>query len=274
MNMKIEQRLAVIGTGQMAGALVKGWIKQGLLSPHQIIGSDPSPDARIKFNAETGVETISLNAEAADKSQIILMAVKPSVMIGVLKEISPKIRPEHLIISIAAGITTKTIEEALFDGVRVVRVMPNTPALVNTMAGGYSGGRWATAEDLQLVHKLFSAIGRVYQLSEEQLDAITGLSGSGPAYCSMVLEALADGGVAAGLSRQMAIELAAQTMLGTAKMVLEMGLHPALIKDMVASPAGTTIAGIEELEKWGIRAAFMSAVIRAYSRARELGQKK
>jgi len=190
----------------------------------------------------------------------MFVAVKPDEVGDLLKEISPGLNEKHLIVSIAAGVTLAKMEASVPPGTRVVRVMPNTPALVGASASAFALGKAATPEDAQLVTELLSSVGIAYQVKESLLDAVTGLSGSGPAYVYMIIEALSDGGVAAGLPREVATKLAAQTVLGGAKMVLETNLHPGALKDMVTSPGGTTIEGLHELEKAGLRAGLMNAV--------------
>ena len=191
-------------------------------------------------------------------------------MTAVLTEVALVLRPSHLVVSIAAGITLRQLQATLGTDCRLVRVMPNTPCLVGASAAGYAPAEAATAEDVVLVDRLLNSVGRAFRLPEHLLDAVTGLSGSGPAFVAVMIEALADGGVRVGLSREVALILAAQTVLGTAKMVLEAGLHPAQLKDMVASPGGTTIAGLHALERSGVRAALMDAVEAATRRATEL----
>ena len=193
-------------------------------------------------------------------------------MNDVLAEARPHFTDKHLLVSIAAGVTLARMESVLPPGARVVRVMPNTPALVGASASAFALGKSAIAEDGQLAQKLFSSVGVAYQVKESLLDAVTGLSGSGPAYVFLMIEALSDGGVAAGLPRDIATKLAAQTLLGSAKLLLETGQHPGALKDMVTSPGGTTIEGIHELEKGGLRAALMNAVRAAADKSRKLGQ--
>jgi pyrroline-5-carboxylate reductase len=193
-------------------------------------------------------------------------------MAAVLAEIKPVITPRHLVVSIAAGITLRQLGEGLGADRRIIRVMPNTPCLVGAGASGYCLGSVATAEDGVLVERILTAVGRAYRLPENLLDAVTGLSSSGPAFVAVMIEALSDGGVRMGLPRDVATALAAQTVFGTAKMVLEAGLHPGVLKDMVASPGGTTIAGLHALERGGLRAALMDAVEAATRRAVELGK--
>jgi pyrroline-5-carboxylate reductase len=267
------KRLAVIGSGNMAEALVRGVLRAGLFAPDAIAASDVV-EARLGFFREQfGIATDTDNAAVAAKADLILLAVKPQVMGEVLQSLAGAV-DRQLVISIAAGIPTYYIEGRFPRPVRVVRVMPNTPALVLEGASALCAGSHATADDLAVARTLFEAVGRAVVLDESALDAVTGLSGSGPAYVFVAIEALADAGVRVGLSRDVAQLLAAQTVLGSAKMVLETGRHPAALKDMVASPGGTTIAGLHALEAGGLRAALMNAVEAATVRSRELGRKK
>ena len=200
-----------------------------------------------------------------------MLAVKPQVLPDVIAGIADKVTADHLIVSIAAGVKIDAIAKLLPAGTRVVRVMPNTPCLVGAGAAGVSGGPHATHEDVERVRSMFEAVGVAFSVPERLLDAVTGVSGSGPAFAYQVIEAMSDGGVLAGLPRDVATKLAAQTLLGAAKMVLETGRHPAELKDMVTSPAGTTIAGLHEMERNGVRAALIDAVQAAWLRAEELG---
>ena len=255
----------------MASALASGWLKAGITGKENLLASDVSAEARSAFAQVTGGKTTESNPEVVKGSTVLVVAVKPDQVEALLKEISQALTERHLIISIAAGMSLTKMELAVKAGTRVVRVMPNTPALVGASASAFALGKSATAEDGQLVTRLFSAVGVAYQVKESLLDAVTGLSGSGPAFVYMVIEALSDGGVAAGLPRDVATKLAAQTVLGGAKMVLETGMHPGTLKDMVTSPGGTTIEGLHELEKGGLRAAFMNAVRAAAEKAKKLG---
>jgi pyrroline-5-carboxylate reductase len=263
--------LGFIGAGKMASALVKGFLKAGLVREDQVIASDVSEAARLAFAGGTAVKTTSSNVEVARFAQVLILAVKPDQIGAALAELSDAIEPRHLLVSIAAGVTLAKLSSFLASGQRVIRVMPNTPALVGCSATAFALGESATSEDGDLAHRLFSAVGLAVCVKEHLLDAVTGLSGSGPAYVYMMIEALSDGGVAAGLSRDIATRLAAQTVLGSARMVLDTGLHPGSLKDMVASPGGTTIEGICELEKGGFRGTVMSAVRAAAEKARKLG---
>jgi pyrroline-5-carboxylate reductase len=220
------------------------------------------------------VKAVATNAEVVQACDTLVLAVKPQVMAAVLAEVKPHIAARHVVVSIAAGVTLKTLADGLGDKTRLVRVMPNTPCLVGASAAGFAPGSTATPEDVVLVGRLFGAVGKAFAVPEPLLDAVTGLSGSGPAFVYVMIEALADGGVRVGLPRDVAQALAAQTVLGAAKMVLETGQHPAALKDAVASPGGTTIAGLHALERAGLRAALMDAVEAATRRSLELGRKE
>lgn len=273
MSMESPIRIGFLGAGQMATALAKGWATAGLLDLTHSLASDPYPAAREKFQATTGIRATNSNAEVIAAADVLVLAVKPQMMNAVLPEAAATISAKHLVVSIAAGITLKQLAELLGSDTRLVRVMPNTPCLVGASATGYSVGPKATVADGELVGKLFRSVGNAFAVPENLLDAVTGLSGSGPAYVYVMIEALADGGVRVGLPRDIALSLAAQTVFGAAKMVLETGSHPAALKDAVASPGGTTIAGLHALERAGYRAALMDAVEAAAKRAAELGQK-
>lgn len=256
----------------MATALARGFVRAGLVEGGQLLASDPSEAACEAFAAATGGRTTAFNPDVAEFGTVLLLAVKPEQVFPVLAEISAGLSERHLLVSMAAGVTLGRIEAAVNPGVRVVRVMPNTPALVGASATAYALGTSALPQDAELAGRLFSAVGLALPVKESLLDAVTGLSGSGPAYAYLVIEALSDGAVAAGLPRDIALRLAAQTLLGSAKMVLDTGLHPGALKDMVASPGGTTIEGIHELERGGLRGALMNAVRAAAEKARKLGQ--
>jgi pyrroline-5-carboxylate reductase len=264
--------IGFLGAGKMASALAKGFLTAGLVAPENLIASDPFDAARAAFQKETGARTTSSNLEVLKSAQTVFIAVKPAHVAALLTEIKSAAKSSHLFITIASGVPLHKYEAGLGVSTRVIRVMPNTPAMVGASASAYSLGNAATREDGEWARKLLSAVGLAYEVKESLLDAVTGLSGSGPAYIYLVIEALSDGGVAAGLPRDIATRLAAQTVLGSAKMVLETGLHPGALKDMVTSPGGTTIEGIHELEKGGVRAALMSAVRAASDKSKKLGQ--
>lgn len=265
-------RIGFLGAGKMASALAKGIVKAGVARPEDLIASDVMDGARAAFAKDVGCKVTSSNVEVAASSDILIVAVKPDQVEGVLHELAGKVTDRHLIVSIAAGVTISRLAGALKSGARVVRVMPNTPALVGASASAFSLGGSATDDDAALAQRIFSAVGVAYQVKESLLDAVTGLSGSGPAYGYAIIEALSDGGVAAGLPREVATKLAAQTMFGAAKMVLETGMHPGALKDMVTSPGGTTIEGLHELEKGGLRGTLMNAVRAAAEKSKKLGQ--
>lgn len=265
-------RLGFLGAGQMATALARGWLAAGLAAADRLRASDPVAKAREHFHAATAARATADNREVVDASDVLVLAVKPQAMPALLADLRATVSSRHLIISIAAGITLRQLADGLGADRRLVRVMPNTPCLVGASASGYTPGAAATPDDIALVDRLLNAVGRAFRLPESSLDAVTGLSGSGPAFVAVLIEALADGGVRVGLPRDVAAALAAQTVFGTAKMVLEAGLHPAALKDMVASPGGTTIAGLHALERGGLRAALMDAVEAATRRATELGK--
>jgi pyrroline-5-carboxylate reductase len=239
-----------------------------------VCGSDPVPAARGGFQKDTGAAVFDDNAAVVARSDVLILAVKPQNMAGLLADIRPAVTAKHLVISIAAGITLRQLAEGVGADRRLIRVMPNTPCLVGASASGYAAAEAATADDIKLVDRFLNAVGKAFQLPEQLLDAVTGLSGSGPAFVFAVIEALSDGGVRMGLPRDVATALAAQTVFGSAKMLLETGLHPAVLKDQVASPGGTTIAGLHALERGGVRAAFMDAVEAATQRSQELGHGK
>lgn len=270
--MESNLKVGFLGAGKMASALASGFVRAEITSKSNIIASDVSAAARAHFTDTVGGTSTGFNPDVAKFASVIIVAVKPDQVADVLRDISPHLNDGHLIVSIAAGVTLAKMEAALPPGIRVVRVMPNTPALVGASATGFALGRSATAEDAQLVCQLFSSVGIALQVKESLLDAVTGLSGSGPAYVYIMIEALSDGGVAAGLPREVATKLAAQTLLGAAKMALETGTHPGALKDMVTSPGGTTIEGVHELEKAGLRAALINAVRAASEKSRKLGQ--
>jgi pyrroline-5-carboxylate reductase len=267
----MNKRIGLVGAGNMASALVRGLIASGSVTNEGVRASDPNGERLRELTAAHAIVTHTDNHELVVWADIVVLAVKPQALTSVLTELAPLIRPEQLLISIAAGVPIAAIEAILPAGSRVVRAMPNTAAIVLAGATGVAAGSRATAEDVTSAKALFEAVGRVVVVDESSLDAVTGLSGSGPAYVMMVIEALADGGVKVGLTREAALLLAAQTVYGSAKLQLETKEHPARLRDMVASPGGTTIAGIHALESGGLRPALINAVEQATQRSRELG---
>ncbi|MBI5395317.1 MAG: pyrroline-5-carboxylate reductase [Verrucomicrobia bacterium] len=265
--------IAVIGGGKMGAALIKGVLRAGLTTPRRVWAAEPVDALRAALAKETGVNVTADNAAAVQKARLVILAVKPGVVPAALAGIKAVFTKDHLLLSIAAGVTLAKLEAALPAGARVIRAMPNTPALVGAGAAGYAVGTATTANDAALAQKILGAVGVALEVPEKLLDAVTGLSGSGPAYIYMVIEALSDGGVAMGLPRDVATRLAAQTVLGAAKMVLDTGLHPGVLKDQVTSPGGTTIEGLHALEAGRLRATLMQAVRAATEKSRLLGTK-
>jgi len=270
----LVKRLAVIGAGQMAEALLGGLLAARCCEPSAVWATDVSQDRRDLVKRQFGIQVGADNKEAAAWGEVVLLAVKPQSVEAVLDELAP-VLPNRLIISILAGTSIRRLGQR-FDGLgarapRIVRAMPNAPALVREGMTAIACGPGVSEDDGQLARTLFESVGRVVMVDERAMDAVTGLSGSGPAYAFVIVEALADGGVKMGLSRTVAAQLAAQTLLGAARMVLETGEHPARLKDRVASPGGTTIAGLHELEQGGLRASLIAAVEAATKRSKELG---
>ncbi|CAM9758880.1 unnamed protein product [Ascophyllum nodosum] len=266
-------KLGFVGAGMMASAMINGIIAAKATQAHHISASDLYNKPGLDRLAASGVRTTACNAEVAAGSRVIFLAVKPDVIPTVLREIRDEVADDTLLVSIALGVTISALEE-LAPGKRVVRVMPNTPCLVSEMAAAFCMGSLATDEDKKLLEGLLGSVGYAIEVPESKIDAVTGLSGSGPAYVFMMIEALADGGVRMGLPRATALQLAAQTVKGAATMVLETGTHPAVLKDQVCSPGGSTIAAVEALEKGGFRAAVMSAVIAASNKSIEMRSEK
>lgn len=270
--MKRSRQIACVGAGQMATALARGLVRAAFCAADEIVAHDASQEALHRFQQQvTGSEACPSNGAAASGARIVLVAVKPHQVADVARELREVLQRQQLVVSVAAGIPLTRLA-GWFGTQRVARVMPNTPCLVGCGASAYSLGPAATAEDAELVQRMMDAVGAAYQVDESLMDAVTGLSGSGPAYVYLLIEALADGGVRAGLPRPLALGLAAQTVRGAAEMVLTSGEHPAVLKDRVTSPGGTTIAGLQALEDRAVRSAAIAAVLAAAQRAAELGR--
>ena len=263
-------KLGVIGAGAMGGAIIRGLLAKGRVARENLVYYDPDP-AQQKKMEKMEVKAARDNA-AVMQAQVVILAVKPQVLGLVLAGIKDLAGPQHLVISIAAGTTLGTLEGALPES-RIIRAMPNTPALVAAGMTALAPGSRATQEDLDLALELFQAVGQAAVVEEKLMDAVTGLSGSGPAFVAVFIEALADGGVKAGLPRILAQNMAVQTVLGAARLIHEEDLHPGKLKDLVASPAGTTIEGLHVLESGAFRGLVMSAVAAAAARSKELGGK-
>jgi pyrroline-5-carboxylate reductase len=271
--MPLGKTIAFLGSGNMAEALVKGLLRAHVADPAEIICTDRRAERGPELTHRYGVRFQKDNLAAAAEASIVVLSVKPQAMNKLLEEIKPALDQSKLVISIAAGVPIEAIERKVGHGVRIIRTMPNTPALVGAGATALAPGEHATEDDLTQARALFEAVGMAVVVEEPLLDAVTGLSGSGPAYIFLIIEALADGGVKAGLARDQAQELAAQTVLGSAKLLIETGEHPGRLKDQVTSPGGTAIAGLHTLEAGGLRTTLMDAVEAATNRSRELGKK-
>ena len=265
-------KLGFLGSGKMSAALVQGVVKSGACAAADISVSDAIPAVSAALGASAGVRVAADNSQLAAASDALVLCVKPGDALAALRSVSAASRGK-LIVSIVAGLPIAALQDAAGAEARIVRVMPNTPALIHQGAAAYALGATATPDDAAVVEKIFGAVGIVVKVKEELLDVVTGLSGSGPAYIYVVIEALSDAGVLMGLPRELSLRLAAQTVAGAAGMVLQTGRHPAALKDEVTSPGGTTIAGLEALEAGALRSAFLSAVRAATERARELGGK-
>ena len=256
----------------MAEALIKGMLSAGVAKADQILVSDVSNERLEHLNKTYGIVIQRSNRDAATQAGIILLSVKPQIIDVVLSKIEPVANHEKLVISIAAGVTIARIEKMLTNKPRVIRVMPNTPALVLSGAAGLAAGSTSTVSDMMTAQQIFGAVGRAVVVEEKLMDAVTGLSGSGPAYVFTIIEALADAGVKAGIPRELALELSAQTVYGAAKMVLETHEHPGKLRDKVTSPGGTTVEGLHMLNKGKLRETLMDAVEAATARSKELGK--
>ena len=267
-----DVRVAVLGAGKMGGILLQAFLKQNLFAPDQIRATVGHAERAVALSTQWGVDVSTNNLEAAKHSDLILLGVKPFQVPALMEEIRPALTKKKTLISFAASVKTSAIEEAAGIEIGVIRAMPNTPSALGAGAAGLCRGRFVTAKQMELAQRIFETVGRSVVVDEKHMDAVTGLSASGPAYIYIIIEALAEAGVKVGLPRDTATQLAAQTTFGAAKMVLETGYHPALLKDAVTTPAGCTIDGILELEEGGLRVTLIKAVMRATERARELAK--
>jgi pyrroline-5-carboxylate reductase len=263
-------RLAVLGAGKMGGILIEAFVKQKLVSQKNIFATVHHSGQARRNLEKVGLQPGTDNRAAVRKADVILLCVKPQTVGSVVDEISPEMDSHKLLISVAASVDTEYIEKRLKNKVPVIRAMPNTPSMVGEGVTAITRGKFAAKKDVEMAQRLFGAVGKTVVVDEKNMDAITGLSASGPAFIYIILESLAEGGVKAGLSRELATMLAAQTALGAAKVALETGDHPALLKDTVTTPAGCTIDGILELEEGGLRVTLIKAVVKAAQRAKEL----
>jgi pyrroline-5-carboxylate reductase len=263
--------IGFIGAGNMAEAMIRGLLRGPDFAPERISASGPRQERVQELRDKYGIDATTDNTVPA-AAEIVVLSVKPQIMSRVLDAVGGAISPDALVISIAAGVPVSAIQSRLAAGTRVIRAMPNTPALVDAAATAIAGGEHAREEDLADAKRIFDSIGLTVILEESLMDAVTGLSGSGPAYVFLILEALSDAGVKVGLSRRTSQLLAAQTLLGSAKLLLETNEHPGRLKDMVTSPGGTAITGLHTLEHGGVRTTLMNAVEAATRRSRELGE--
>jgi pyrroline-5-carboxylate reductase len=263
-------RLAVLGAGKMGGILIEAFVKQGLVSPQNIHATVGHANGQRKNLAKASVSAGTDNRAAARAADVIILGVKPQTLGQVVDEILPELDTSKLLISVAASVPTDYIERHIGGNVPVIRAMPNTPSMVGEGITAIARGKFATQAHVDTAQKLFGAVGKTVVVDEKHMDAITGLSASGPAFIYIILESLAEGGVKVGLPRDLATLLASQMTLGAAKMVIETGDHPALLKDTVTTPAGCTIDGILELEEGGLRVTLIKAVVKAAQRAKEL----
>ncbi|KAH7725337.1 NADP oxidoreductase [Aphelenchoides avenae] len=265
-------KIGFIGAGKMAQAMARGLINSGRYNADKMIASSPKQDIKLLEECQAmGIETTHDNVEVVQKSEVVFVAVKPPLVSKITSEIAPTFRRDQLLVSIALGITIRYIETLLPTKSRVVRVMPNTPAVVGAGASAFSCGAACKDGDSELVRDLLRTVGYAVEVPESLIDPVTGLSGSGPSYVCAIIEGLADGGVKMGMPRELALKLAASTVYGTAKMVLETNDHPAILKEAVQSPGGSSVHGLHELEKGGMRALLMNAVEAATERSRKMG---
>jgi len=263
-------RVAVLGAGKMGGILLQAFLKQNLFAPAQIHATVAHAERAVALSAQWGVDVTTDNLAAVQDSDLILLGVKPFQVPDLIAEIKPALSKEKTLVSFAASVKTQAIEEAAGLEIGVIRAMPNTPSALGAGAAALCRGRFVTPAQMELAARIFETVGRTVIVDEKHMDAVTGLSASGPAYIYIIIEALAEAGVKVGLPRDTATQLAAQTTFGAAKMVLDTGYHPALLKDAVTTPAGCTIDGILELEEGGLRVTLIKAVMRATERAKQL----
>ena len=268
----LKEKIGVVGAGKIGSAIARGIVRSGLATKDNVIASDVSDVLRQAISQELGIKATAQNVELCDFADIVVLAVKPQIVEPVAKEIAAKVGKTKLVMSVAAGVPIARIEANLAQGARVVRVMPNITCVVGAGAAGFAGGSHATATDLEKVGAILNSFGIGLPVEEKYLDAVTGLSGSGPAYVFLFMEALADGGVQVGLARDVALKLAMQTVFGAAKMALESNKHLGELKDEVTSPGGTTIAGLYAMEQKGFRGTVIDAVVNATRRSQELGK--
>ncbi|RRA47361.1 pyrroline-5-carboxylate reductase [Acidipila sp. EB88] len=269
-QVEARPRITVFGAGKMGGILLQAFLKQQLFAPSEITATVAHEERATVLATQWGVDVTTDNLRAAEQADILLLAVKPFQINDLLEKVRPALTPEKLIISVAASMKTDAIEQAAGMDIAVIRAMPNTPSMLGAGIAGLCRGRFVSDAQMDLASRIFATVGRTVIVDEKHMDAVTGLSASGPAFIYIILESLAEAGVKVGLPRDIATLLAAQTTFGAAKMVLDTGYHPALLKDAVTTPAGCTVDGILELEEGGLRVTLIKAVMRATARAKEL----
>jgi pyrroline-5-carboxylate reductase len=265
-----NQRIAVLGAGKMGEALITGMLDAGIVSKKQFVATAAHKERLDVLEKKLGIETTLANSDAVRKAHLVLLCVKPQTVADVLRQVADNLTPDHLVVSVAASVTTGFMENILKTPVPVIRTMPNTPCFIKKGMTALAPGKYATVDHVARARKIFDAIGRTLILDEKHMDAVTGLSASGPAFVYIIIESFVEAGVKVGLPREAATQLAAQMVLGASSMVLETGEHPAKLKDIVTTPAGCTIDGILELEDGGLRVTLIKAVVRATQRAKEL----
>lgn len=268
----LERTIAFLGAGNMAEALIKGLLRAGTARPESLIATGRRADRLETLQRTYGVRTTQDNLAAVREADVVVLSVKPQALDKVLVQVAPAVEPGKLFVSVAAGVPIAAMERRLGEGTRIIRTMPNTPSLVGAGACALAPGEHSTEEDLAVATRIFQSVGTTTVVDENLLDAVTGLSGSGPAYIFLIIEALSDAGVKVGLPRYTALKLAAQTVLGSAQLLIETNAHPGQLKDQVTSPGGTAIAGLHTLEAGGLRTTLINAVEAATRRARELGE--
>jgi pyrroline-5-carboxylate reductase len=267
----MERRIAIVGTGRLGESLLRGFLSSGWRTADDLVVTARRPERRAELADRYGVTVSDSNLEAVGSARLAIVAVKPQDVTAILEEIAPAVSPDHTLLSVAAGVTTSWMESHLPDGARVVRAMPNAPSLVQEGIAAISPGRSATDVDLALAEEALGHLGQVVRLQEKDLDAVTAISGSGPAYFALLAEAMIEAGLLLGLSRDVSTRLVVQTMLGSALLLRDEKMHPVELREAVTSPGGTTTRAIRELELSGVRAAFLNAITAATERSRELG---
>jgi pyrroline-5-carboxylate reductase len=269
----MNSRVAIIGTGRLGESLVRGFLSSDWRAPAELVVTSRRAERRSELHDRYGVDAEADNAAAVRGAALVIVAVKPQDMEAVLEEISPELTPAQTLLSVAAGVTTASIEAHLPPGARVVRAMPNAPALVHEGIAGICGGHDAREEDIALAADALGHLGAVVRVAEYDMDAVTAISGSGPAYFALLAEAMIEAGLLLGLSREVSTQLVVQTMFGSALLLRDEGMHPVELRENVTSPGGTTTRAIRELERSGVRAAFLNAITAATERSRELSER-